>query len=91
MDSSIAVDLGQQAIITALTVGSPMLLVGVVVGLVIGLLQALTQVQDQTLSSVPKIVTMILALGICLPWLIERMVEYSQSLIINIPQIVSGG
>ena len=86
-----AIDLSREAIQTGLLVGAPVLLVGGVVGLVLGLLQALTQVQDQTVSFVPKIFMMILALSFCLPWLIQRMLDYSQGLLTNIPQIVMGG
>ena len=86
-----AIDLGRQAIVTALLIGSPVLLVGTAVGLLIGLIQALTQIQDQTVSFVPKIIAMVLALALCLPWLIHRMVEYSENLIQNIPSVVSGG
>ncbi len=91
MDAQSAVDLAREALTTALVVGAPVLLVGVVVGLLIGLLQALTQVQDQTVSFVPKIVTMALTLVICLPWLIQRMVAYSEDLITNIPRLILGG
>ena len=90
MDSQVAVDLGHKAILTALTVASPMLLVGIVIGLLIGLLQALTQIQDQTIASVPKIATMILALGICLPWLIEHMMQFTQEVLESVPDVVSG-
>lgn len=91
MDSAQVVDLCQGAIITALLVGAPVLLVGVAVGLLIGLLQALTQVQDQTVSFVPKAVAMVAALGICLPWLLQHMTEYAQELITNIPRLLAGG
>ncbi len=91
MDSQIAVDLGREALMTAVIIGAPILLVGIVVALVVGLLQALTQIQDQTLSFVPKIVAMIAAVAVCLPWLIQRMVEYSESLITNIPLTIMGG
>ena len=91
MDPQTAIDLGRDAIMTSLIIGAPVLLVGVVVGLLIGLLQALTQVQDQTVSFVPKIVAMVAALSLCLPWLIERMVEYSHAVIANIPKIIAGG
>jgi flagellar biosynthetic protein FliQ len=91
MDVQSTVDLARQALSTALIIGSPVLLVGVVVGLVIGLLQALTQIQDQTISFVPKIATMALVLVICLPWLIQYMLDYSQELITNIPQTILGG
>ena len=91
MDVQVVVDLGREALSTALLIGAPVLLVGVIVGLLIGLVQALTQIQDQTISFVPKIITMVLALGMCLPWLIQRMVEYSQGVIVNIPQTIMGG
>ncbi len=91
MDPQNAVDLGREAMMTALIIGAPILLVGVVVALVVGLLQALTQVQDQTIAFVPKIVAMIVAASLCLPWLIQRMVEYSEAVITNIPLTMMGG
>ncbi len=91
MNTQDVVDLGRQALIAAMLVGAPVLLAGMVVGLVIGLLQALTQIQDQTVSFVPKIVVMLLVVGLCLPWLIEQMVQYSRDLILDIPRIIMGG
>ena len=91
MDPSNAVDLVRQSLWEALTIGSPILVVGLVVAIVMGLLQTLTQVQDKTISFVPKIVAMAIALAFCLPWLIGRMVEFSQDLITNIPQTLTGG
>lgn len=86
-----AIDLGREALITALLIGAPVLLVGVVVGLLIGLVQALTQIQDQTISFVPKIIAMVVAICFCLPWLVHRMMEYSEDVIMNIPRMVTGG
>ena len=91
MDAQAVVDLGRDALVTALLIGAPVLLVGVIVGLLIGLIQALTQIQDQTISFVPKIVTMVLVLMICLPWLLQRMMTYSEDLITSIPQALLGG
>lgn len=90
MDPLDAIDLGRDAILMILLISAPVLLVGMAVGLLIGLLQALTQIQDQTVSFVPKIVAMVVALGFCLPWLIQRMMEYSQDLIHNIPRLITG-
>jgi flagellar biosynthetic protein FliQ len=56
-----------------------------IVGLLIGLVQALTQIQEQTVAFVPKFIAMVLALGISLPWVLTRLVEYSRELIANIP------
>lgn len=91
MNPEDAIDLGREAMLTALMIGAPVLLVGMVVGLIVGLVQALTQVQDQTVSFVPKIVAMVAAFGFCLPWLIQQMVEYSEELIVSIPRLISGG
>jgi flagellar biosynthetic protein FliQ len=91
MNQQDAIDLGREAILTALLLSAPLLLVGAVVGLVIGLVQALTQIQDQTVSFVPKIVAMVAVLGVCLPWMLQRMADYSAELINNIPRLISGG
>ncbi len=91
MNPEDAIDMGREAILTCLLIGAPVLVVGVVVGLLIGLFQALTQIQDQTISFVPKIIAMVAVLALCLPWLVQRMMEYSEDLITNIPKIVLGG
>ena len=91
MNPQDAIDLGREAIFTALFLSAPLLIAGAVVGLVIGLIQALTQIQDQTVAFVPKIVAMVGILILCLPWLVQKMVEYSEVLITNIPKTILGG
>jgi flagellar biosynthetic protein FliQ len=61
------------------------LCVALVVGLIVGLLQAATHVHEQTVSFVPKLVAVVAALALMLPWLIDQMVQYSHDLIANIP------
>jgi flagellar biosynthesis protein FliQ len=85
MDAQDAVDLGRQAIMVTLLVGSPVLLAGMIVGLLIGLLQAVTQIQEQTIAAVPKLVVMVLAIALLAPWLINQMVQYSHELLTSIP------
>lgn len=80
-----AVDIGREAILITLQISAPVLLVGMAVGLIIGLAQALTQIQEQTVAFVPKLIVMILGLSLSLPWLLARMIEYTQELIANIP------
>lgn len=91
MTAQTAIDLGRDAIVTALLLGSPVLIVGMLVGLIVGLVQALTQVQDQTLAFVPKIAAMVLALSFFLPWLIQLMLEYCHNLFTNIPGMLGAG
>ncbi|MEO2023953.1 MAG: flagellar biosynthetic protein FliQ, partial [Pirellulaceae bacterium] len=71
MNEEAVLELGQQAMITAITIAAPVLIVGAAVGLLVGIFQALTQIQDHTLSFVPKILAMLLVLTICLPWFID--------------------
>jgi len=85
MSPETAVDLGRQALFVTTLVAAPVLVSGVVVGLGIGLIQALTQIQEQTVAFVPKLLAMVLALAITLPWVLTRMLEYSRDLFEGIP------
>jgi flagellar biosynthetic protein FliQ len=91
MDVQQTIDLSRQALMTALVLGTPVLAAGLIVAVLVGLFQALTQIQDQTISFITKLAAMVVALGVCLPWLVERMVVYSQDLISNIPHTIVGG
>ena len=85
MDPQTAIDLGRQAMFETLIVSAPVLLAGLVAGLLIGLLQALTQIQEQTVAFVPKLIAMVAVLAFTLPWVVARLVEYSQDLFAAIP------
>jgi len=85
MQPQTGIDLGREALWTALLVGSPVLISGMVVGLLVGLFQALTQIQEQTVAFVPKILAMVLALSFTLPWVIVHFIQYSTDLILSIP------
>lgn len=78
MDAENAIDLCRTALLSALIIGSPMLLVGMAAGLAVGLVQALTQVQDQTVSFVPKLLAVAGVMIVCMPWLMMRLVEFTR-------------
>ena len=75
------VDLVRNALIVTLKIGAPILVTGMVVGLIISLVQSITSIQDQTLSTVPKIAVMILAAAVLLPWIVQRVIEYTIELL----------
>lgn len=81
MDAASATDLVRTALIAAVVLAAPMLIVGMAAGLLIGLIQALTQIQDQTVAFVPKIMAMAAVLIVCTPWLITRMLEFTRMVI----------
>jgi len=85
MDVQQASELARTAILLSLLIGAPIMLTAVAIGLVISILQAVTQIQDQTLSMVPKIVAMFLVLIKIFPWMLSQMIEYSTTLISEIP------
>jgi flagellar biosynthesis protein FliQ len=85
MDSQTAIELVRQALWTTLIIASPVLISALIVGLAIGLLQSIMQIQEQSVSFVPKLVVMFLVLSASLPWLLSRMVHYTNELIGGIP------
>ncbi len=70
----------RETLIVALKIAGPILLAGIVVGLVISLLQSVTSIQDQTLSFVPKIASMMLVAALLLPWIVMKLIDYSVEL-----------
>lgn len=89
MNEQYAIDMTRDAIVASIYVCGPVLLVGVIVGLLIGLIQALTQIQDQTVSFVPKLLAMILALTFCMPWIAQFMSDYSKRCFGEVPSVMS--
>ena len=88
MDENLIFDLVRQALWIAVRMSAPLLAVALIAGVVIGLFQALTSVQEMTLTFIPKIVCMFLALLVALPWLMERMITFTRDVFINIPNYV---
>lgn len=70
----------RESLIVALKIAAPILLAGVVVGLIISLLQSVTSIQDQTLSFVPKIASMMLVAALLIPWIVIKLIDYSADL-----------
>ncbi len=79
--------IGKEAIETVLLIAAPMLGFGLVVGIMISVFQAATQIQEMTLTFVPKIVAVFIALLIFFPWMMQTMIEFTRELILNIPNI----
>ena len=73
-----ATELIRHTLLLALIVSAPMLLIGLLVGVVVSLLQAVTQIQEQTLTFVPKIAAMVAAAILLMPWIGQRLLDYSR-------------
>jgi flagellar biosynthetic protein FliQ len=82
------VDIGREAIYALLKMGGPIMGIALVVGLIVALFQALTQIQEMTLTFVPKIIVIFLAVLVLLPFMISTLTTFSQGLF---ERIASGG
>lgn len=80
MQAAEALDVSREAIWVMLKIGGPIMLVALVVGLGISLIQALTQMQEATLSFVPKIVVMFVALMFFLPFMLSTLVTFTEQI-----------
>jgi flagellar biosynthesis protein FliQ len=81
-------ELARQALETTLLVSSPILGLSLFVGLVISALQAMTQMNEGTLTFVPKVVVLFVALLFFLPWMLNTMTTYMANLLMSIPNYV---
>jgi flagellar biosynthesis protein FliQ len=88
MTSAVALDIARDALWVLLVVAGPLMLIALIVGFGISLLQALTQIQEQTLTFVPKLVTMSLGFVIFLPLMGDSLGGLMHRLM---ERIVSGG
>ncbi len=87
MNEITVLELGREATWVMMLVAGPLLVVGAVVGVVVALLQALTTIQEMTLTFVPKIVAMLLALVLFLPFMLTTLIEFTQRLFERIAQV----
>jgi len=82
------IHLAREALTTALLIAAPILGIGLVVGLVIAILQATTQIQEQTLTFVPKIVAVMLAILVFGSWMLNLLIGFTQNLFGNLSSII---
>jgi flagellar biosynthetic protein FliQ len=88
MNPDLVGQIARDAIEITLYLTLPILGVGLVVGLLVSLFQAVTQIQEATLVFVPKLVVVLLALLFLSPWMMRKMLTYTEQIIVNLPQYV---
>jgi flagellar biosynthetic protein FliQ len=91
MSPEFIIGFARQAIELALTISLPMLGVGLGVGLIVSVFQAATQIQDATLSFVPKIICMFLALLFAFPWIMDKILTFTRDVFLNLPLYIRLG
>jgi len=89
MTPEFVIGFARQSIELALTVSLPMLGIGLGVGVLVSVLQAATQIQEMTLTFIPKIVAIFLALLFSFPWILDKMTTFTTEVFTNLPQYVN--
>jgi len=80
--------LGHDAMQIALALAAPLLLAALVSGLLISLLQAATQINEQTLSFIPKILSVVATIVVAGPWMLNLILDYMRTLFSNLPYLI---
>ena len=88
MTPEVVMELGQQTLMMVALLAGPLLVAALAVGLLIGIFQAATQIQEMTLSFIPKLAALAIALVIGGPWMLRTIVEFTTELFMQIPALV---
>jgi len=86
MNADLVIDLLVSALQMSLMIAAPMLGVGLIIGLVISIFQSVTQIQEMTLTFIPKIIGVVVAVMLFAPWMVDKMMAYTINLFNNLGQ-----
>ena len=88
MTEASVIALFSQTIYIMIMILSVLIVPGLLVGLVVAMFQAATQINEMSLSFIPKLLVTFLVLVFAGPWLLKTLVNYTDSLITNIPYLI---
>ena len=80
--------IGRTAMEVTLMVAAPMLLVALIIGLIVSIFQAATQINEATLSFIPKLVGIFVALLVAGPWMLAVLLDYMRGVFTGIPGLI---
>jgi flagellar biosynthesis protein FliQ len=80
-------NVSRQCLMVTLQLAMPILLFGLVAGVLVSIFQAVTSIQEFTLTFVPKLLAVILALIIFGPWMLSTMVNFTVNLFNKMPPV----
>lgn len=89
LTESVILDVFREALVLSIKLAGPLLLISMLVGLVIAILQAATQVHEQTLTFVPKALTIVVLLLLLAPMMISSCSEFMDSIFELITKVSS--
>jgi flagellar biosynthetic protein FliQ len=88
MTEAYVLTLGRNAIMMALTLSGPILLISLIVGGLVSLVQAATQINESTLIFIPKLVGVVLVLLLLGSWMLQQAVTFTAGIFTSLPSLV---
>lgn len=88
MDADSVLQVGREGLYLTVLLAGPLLGSALLVGLLVGVFQAATQIQEQTLSFIPKLLALVVALIFAGQWMISAWVNFSRDLFMQIPALI---
>ncbi len=85
MSPDTALALSAEMLWTAILISLPIMGIALIVGLIVSIFQVVTQIQEMSLTFIPKIIAVAFALIALGPWMLNTLIEFSRTLISNIP------
>jgi len=89
MTPDMVAELLRQLMKEALILSAPVLIVAVVLSFILSLVQTLTSLQEQSLTTVPRLVAVALVLLVGMPWFLSRMVTYTRLLLVDLHRYIA--
>ncbi|WP_369601750.1 flagellar biosynthesis protein FliQ [Hahella sp. SMD15-11] len=88
MTPEVVLDLFREALYLIVIMVSVIIGPSLAVGLLVSIFQAATQINEQTLSFLPRLLVTLVVLILAGPWLLTRLLDFTQTLIQNIPWVI---
>ncbi len=88
MTPEMILDIGRNALWVTALLSAPLLLSALAIGVLVGMIQAATQIQEMTLTFIPKLIVMAIALVISGSWMLGLLTDFSTRLIQSIPGLI---
>jgi flagellar biosynthetic protein FliQ len=89
MSYSLVIDMARNALLLAVMLAGPLLLVALAVGVLVSVFQAVTQIQEQTVSFVLKLIAVGIVFLLSLNWMLQAAVRYTIEMFRSLPSLVS--
>lgn len=86
MTPEFIVDMAKRSLEVTIMVSAPMLGFGLVIGVAVSIFQAVTSIQEMTLTFIPKILGVMVAVVLFFPWMLQILMSFTAGIFMNIPQ-----